>query len=345
MMGVSAPTPASDSLREIAASRGLLYGAAATKTHLSSDSEFVSAFAKQCGILVPEVELKWDKLRPVPDKFEFGPADWLYEFAQQHEMKFRGHTLVWYKALPKWFASYVNNSNAKQLLLTHINTVVGRYANKVHSWDVINEAVSPEDKRNDGLRNTPWMQLLGPEYIDTAFHAAAEADPRALLTWNENLLEEESVSAETRRGFFLQNLKELVRRKVPIHAIGIQSHLPGDKPVGGSRFQDFLRSVSDLGLKIMITEMDVRDESYPADVSTRDRLVAERYHQYLSAVLQQHASVAVLTWGLSDRYTSVATYHPRKDGTAVRPLPLDASMNPTPATSAIARAFGEAAPR
>jgi endo-1,4-beta-xylanase len=300
-LAMASPSLSADlPLKDHAAKHGLLYGAAATQAHLSADLQFARAFANHCSSLVPERELKWEALRPDPDTYNFGPADWLSSFAQQNQMKFRGHVLVWHEALPKWFDSYSNSGNAKQLLLNHVGKVVGRYAGKIHSWDVVNEVIGPEDKRSDGLRNTPWLRLLGPDHIETAFHAAAEADPHAMLVWNENWLEEETSYGEAKRTFLLQYLQDLIRRKVPIHAVGIQSHIVGHHAnIAGPQFQRFLGKVSDLGLKILITEMDVRDYNLPAEVSIRDRMIADKYYRYLSVVLQQKATIAVLTWGLS----------------------------------------------
>jgi endo-1,4-beta-xylanase len=336
-------SPNTSSLKEAAASRGLLYGSCGGFRRLSTEATYRAAFAKQCGVLVPESELQWDNLCPAPGIYNFAPADWLLGFAQQKKIKFRGHPLEWTKAFPRWFDSTATPQNATSTFQSLISTVVSHYSGQTHSWDVINEALAPEDKRADGLGNTVLLRLLGPEYIQTAFHTAAAADPSAMLVWNENLIEQESPFAEARRSFFLKNLRDLVKRNVPIHAIGIQSHLPGDAPnIAGPRFQDFLREVSDLGLRILVTEMDVRDDNLPADVATRDQMVADKYYQYLSVVLKQESVVAVITWGLSDHWTSVATYHPRKDHVPVRPLPLDYDMNPSPAFYAIARAFQEA---
>src|ERR1700719_4596946 len=93
-------------LKARASRKGLLYGAAASQKRLEADSAYAALFADQCGVLVPEGELKWNVLRPTPDSFNFGPADWLYEFTRSHDLKFRGHTLVWWQALPGWFNSY-----------------------------------------------------------------------------------------------------------------------------------------------------------------------------------------------------------------------------------------------
>ena len=106
---------------------------------------------------------------------------------------------MWEAALPKWFVPTVNLDNAERVLLSHISTVAGHYAGQMHSWDVVNEAIGVEDGRADGLKVTPWLIYLGPEYIDLAFHAAHQADPKAMLVYNENGLESENSAAEQKR--------------------------------------------------------------------------------------------------------------------------------------------------
>jgi endo-1,4-beta-xylanase len=340
--GLPKPPAQFTSLKEAAAARGLLYGAAATKTHLSNDAAFATVFSGQCAILVPEVELKWDALRPSPEAFDFGPVDWLQHFVGAHQMKFRGHPLVWHQSLPRWFDGYVTQQNAKDLMLNHISTVVSRYFRKVHSWDVVNEALDPNEKRPDGLRSKPWVSLIGPDYIDMAFHAAAQADPNAMLVWNENHLETRENWAQAKRQAMLKNLQERLKRNVPIHAIGLQSHLPGTAPTFNyPEFTSFLRGVSDLGVQIIISELDVIDSDLPTDPGTRDQTVANVYYDYLSTVLREKAVVAVLTWGISDRYSWIGGYKPRSDNAQARPLPLDATYQPKATWNAIARAFEE----
>jgi endo-1,4-beta-xylanase len=333
-------------LKEHAAAKGLLYGSSTQKKEFLADAQLQATFVSQCDIMVPELELKWDHLRPSPDSFDFSGADWLLNFAQQHQMAMRGHTIVWQDALPQWFAGYINPQNAQPLLLNHISTVMGRYAGKIHSWDVVNEALWPPDKRPDGLRDTPWLRNLGPGYMELAFRAARQADPHALLTWNENWLEEETALGDAKRTFFLQYLKDFLARGVPVQAIGLQSHIFGDHTnVAGAHFKDFLHQISDMGLKILVTEMDVRDQNLPNDVGMRDQSVANAYYQYLSTVLAHRSVVAVLTWGVSDRYTWTGNASPRPDRAQVRPLPYDTSMNQKPAWYAIAKAFDGAPSR
>ena len=339
------PSHTLTSLRELASSRGILFGSMVLRKTLATDAKYANLVTEQSGIVVPGNELKWDALRPTPSKFDFTEGDWIEQFARLHGMPFRGHTLVWEQALPKWFVPTVNLDNAKQIMLSHISTVVDHYAGQMHSWDVVNEAIWVEDRRVDGLKVTPWLIYLGPEYIDMAFHAAHQADPNAMLVLNENGIEPESSVAERKRQALLSLLTRLIKRRVPIHALGIQSHLIAETDVAGPGFKRFLHAVEDLGLSILVTELDVDDHALPGDISVRDALVARQYYHYLSFILQFKSVKTVLTWGLSDRSTWLSKYSPRKDGQPVRPLIYDADLQPKPAFDAVMRAFNEAPKR
>jgi endo-1,4-beta-xylanase len=331
-------------LGEHAAAKGILYGTALRGEALKNPA-YADLVASQCRIGVPEGALKWSMLRPAPDKYDFGPGDYLYQFLSSHGMKYRGHTLLWEQALPRWFHNTVNAGNAKAMMLDHISVVVRHYAGKMHSWDVVNEAMELNDGRPDGLKNTPWLQMIGPEYIEMAFHAAHEADPNAILVYNENWLEPEDATTEKKRQATVAFLTNLKKKGVPIRGLGMQSHLFAETIVGGPMLARFLDQVTDLGLEIYITEMDIRDQHLAGTVAARDKAVAQKYYDYLSFMLQRKAVKAVLTWGLSDRYTWIAESNPRRDGSPVRPLPYDADLKPTLAWNAIAAAFDHASER
>ncbi len=337
-------SPAHGSLREIAAEKGILFGSAVSNPQLR-DAPYCRLLSEQCGIAVPENALKWAALRPTPASFDFTTSDALYQFAHSNGILFRGHTLVWEQALPNWFASVVNSTNAKQFMLDHIFQVMRHYAGKMHSWDVVNEAFQIEDRRPDGLKVTPWLQFIGPEYIEIAFRAAHEADPNALLVYNENWLEPDDSVAERKRSAVLAMLTALKKRNVPIHALGTQSHIYAETNTTGHNHKRFLEQVADLGLAIMVTEMDIRDKYDGKDVEGRDRLIAKQYYDYLSFMLQFRAVTSVLTWGLSNRYTWLSGSNSRTNGVPVRPLPYDEHLHPTPSLNAIRRTFEEAAPR
>ncbi len=330
------------SLQQIAASRGIRFGSMVRKKTLIADPKYAGLVTQHCRVLVPGNELKWDALRPTPDQFDFSGSDWIQQFAKSHGMQFRGHTLVWEQALPKWFVPTINLDNAKQVLLSHISTVVGHYAGQMHSWDVVNEGIEIEDGRADGLKVTPWLIYLGPEYMDLAFHAAHQADPKAMLVYNENRLEPEGAAAERQRQAVLALLTRLVKRGVPIHGLGIQSHFVAETDAANSGLKRFLHAVEDLGLFILITELDVRDYRLPGDIAVRDGMVSKQYYNYLSFILKFKSVKTLMTWGLSDRYTWQPKDNPRNDGLTGRPLLFDANLRPKPAFEAVMRAFDEA---
>lgn len=337
---LSSAFPAQQTLRQAAAQKGILFGAAFSEWDLR-DPAFASLFASECAIAVPENSLKWAAIRPTASTYDFTAPDLLYDFAAKHNIAFRGHTLVWEHALPKWFVTTVNSQNAEQMLLDHIHTVVRHYAGKMHSWDVVNEAVQVEDGRPDGLKMTPWLHYLGPEYIEMAFRAAHEADPSVMLVYNQNLIESEGAFFEKRRRSTLALLAALKKKNVPVHALGVQSHIRPDLSSTGLDYKRFLREVEDLGLSLLVTEMDVRERELPADLETRDRLVAEQYYKYLSFILQFKSVKTILLWGLTDRHTWIAQSLARPDRLPVRPLPFDADFKPTASYNMILRAFGE----
>lgn len=347
-----APTAAGKaSLKERAAAKGLIYGAAMRRDDLVSNKTLAARFAQECSLLVPELELKWSAgnklLRPNPYSFDFAAADWMAKFAKSHDQRFRGHTLIWHNSLPAWFKDKVNRQNAEQLLVKHIKTVAGHYAGEMHSWDVVNEAIEPADGRSDGLRKTPWLEFLGPNYIDLAFRVAAKADPKALLVYNDYGTEYDTRADDAKRTAILKLLERLKSKGTPIHAFGMQSHLWATQRLrlNPKKLRSFLRDVASLDLKILITELEVVDKELPASSVVRDRAVAKTYEDFLSVALDERAVIAVVTWGLSDRYTYVSEFYPRPDRAPVRPLPLDANFKPKPAWNAIARAFDSAPKR
>jgi endo-1,4-beta-xylanase len=333
-----------EALKVRASNRRIIFGAYSELGYqtLSQDQSFRDAMIRECNLLVGH--FLWGRNRPTPEEFNFDDLDAVYTFALDQKMLFQGMTLVWHIFIPQWLEDIFNRTETsvqdlQNILVKSISTTVKRY-NKAYSWIVVNEAIEPTDGREDGLRITPWLSHLGADYIELAFRTAAEANPEALLIYNEYGLEHDSPTDEARRSATLKLLEHLKSKDVPIHALGIQSHLVGhqyNSSFNGLRC--FLKSVSDLGLKVMITELDVSDEQLPADITLRDHQVAAVYENYLSAVLSEPAVVAVLSWGLSDRYTWLSAEDARSDGLPLRPLPLDEFMNRKLAWNAIARAI------
>jgi endo-1,4-beta-xylanase len=189
------------------------------------------------------------------------------------------------------------------------------------------------------MRNSVWLRLVGDDYIELAFRTARDADPQALLTYNDYGIEEETAEAESKRTAVIELLRRMVARRVPLDALGVQSHLAGAGAKYGAGLMEFLGAVRELGLQIFVTEMDVNDRSLPADVTTRDAAVAATYRAYLEMVLREPAVRAVLTWGITDKHTWLNHEGARADGLAERALPFDAEMQAAPAFFAMRESF------
>jgi endo-1,4-beta-xylanase len=336
------------SLKAHAAARGLLTGCAVNAALFRDDERFRKLLAEQYSIVVPENCLKWNILRPTADTYSFADADSLVAFAEAHEMKVRGHNFVWHEALPGWFAGTVNKDNAKKFLMDHIQTVGGRYKGKIHSWDVVNEAIWIPDGRSDGLRSSsPWFQMLGAGYIDLAFKTAREADPSALLTYNDYGIEYDNDEDGKKRGAVLGLLKRMKADTVPLDALGIQSHLHAVSKDGFSRGVRELRDgAKALGLQVFVTELDVKDDAVAEeDMAERDKIVADVYRNYLTAALEGPEVKAVLTWGASDKNTWLnkgTKFRKQHPDRLQRPLPFDSDYAPTPAFFAMRETFDKA---
>lgn len=327
-------------LRDIAAQKGLLYGCATTQDFLSRDAEFARLLVQQCDILVPENALNWKYVEPHPGEFDFHLGDWMMSFAKDHNMKFGGGTLVWNQALPPWVSS-ITQAKARDIMLTHVRKIVTHYP-KAFSWSVVNEATAFREARTE-LKDTPFLRLVGPDYIEASFKAAAEAHTGALLVYNNNHLEYDIPEDEYGRTTVLKLLKRFIANDAPIGALGIQSHLrTGGVPFSSGKLKDFLSRVADLGLKITVSELDVMEKGPETQRGDRDLAVAREIDRYLAVVLQEKAVISVVTWGLTARYTWLTNFAPRPDGQQVRPLPYDSDLHPTPAWQALANAFDRA---
>ncbi|MBV9420470.1 MAG: endo-1,4-beta-xylanase [Alphaproteobacteria bacterium] len=332
-------------LRGLAAAKGLLFGAA-NNTYWLRDPDFAAAYIRDCGIMVPEYEMKRDTTEPSRGDFDFTGADALCAFALRNGMLSRGHPLIWYAANPPWLESAVANARDATIFTDYIAKLAGRYRGRLHSWDVVNEAIEPDDGRADGLRNSFWLKKFGPGYIDAAFFTARAADPSAMLVYSDFGLEHDSPHNDARRRATLKLLEGLRARRVPVDALGLQGHLVAfGKAINQKKLAAFLNEVTAMGLKILITEHDVDDSGSAIDFTTRDNAVADVSRRMLDVVLDNKNTIGLLTWGLSDRYLKYDGTGDRILRGTPRMLPLDGIMQPTAMRGAIARALVGARPR
>lgn len=304
------------------------YGAAIRDGAMVEDPLYPKAIIDYCQLVVGEGNLKWITLRPDRDTFAFAEADALMQFADTNGMQMRGHNLVWYAGNPDWVEAIASPEEAKSELVRHIETVVGRYKGKIPSWDVVNEPIADMPTPEAPYRDCVWLRQLGPGYLDLALRTAAAVDPDVQLVINDFDFEQSSDKARARRKAFLDMVRGLQSRNVPLHAVGLQGHLQGELSIDKSGLTAFVAELSAMGLSVIVTELDVIDNLLPGPEIERDGIVAQRAKDYLDAIGAARRPDAVLTWGITDKHTWVPVWFSRTDGLPNRPLPLDADYRP-----------------
>lgn len=330
-----APYPAPDPLRVVADRSKMLIGAAVRPAQLS-EAAYAATLAREFNMLEPEDALKWDVLRPGPQSFDFSQADQILDFAERHHMKVRGHTLVWHRQNPEWLtASIYTPAQLSRLIETHIRTVVGHYRRRIFAWDVVNEAFD-EGKTAGKLRSTLWynrpgigLSEQGHAYLAQCFRWAHEADPQALLFYNE--AEAEEINAKSDALYAM--VRSFRNEGVPINGVDFQMHIGNLHPDIASISANIARFTA-LGLQVHITEMDV---SLPVDASGNalpedlDRQ-ADLYRRIAEACISHPGCTAIQTWGFTDKYSWVGSHSQHKQGAA---LLFDRSYHPKPAYDAL----------
>jgi endo-1,4-beta-xylanase len=339
-------------LKSAAAAAGIVYGANVRDIALINQyPDLAALMQQQCAIVESGRDFQMARTRPDPSSFDFSKTDAWMAWATGHGFKVAECHLVWHESNPHWLHSYVTPQNARDVLTNHVSTLVGRYAGKMYSWVVVNEAIKIGDGQAGGLRDSVWMRNIGAEYIDEAFRAAAKADPHAILLYNDGGFEYDEGGELAHRKGVLDLLRGMVSRGVPIHALGVESHL-GGKSVGynAPAFASFLSEVSSMGLKIFISELDLADAKFAgSDDATRDSMVAKGYGGYLGTALANKSVTTVINWSLADKYSWFNKWDPngvsKKRGVAARGLPFGASLEPTPIFNTMVDTFHSAPKR
>lgn len=357
----SAPRP----LWRRAIAKGLLFGCQIRDEDLD-DGAYGDAVARD-GVLLTASEYTMNVVRnPTLAQFDFSHAGRLRNFGAARDMVLSGANLVWDRGVSEAVEAEIRrreaarSGSAQQIMEHHIASCVARAEYRMHSWNVVNEPIATQEGRADGLRaSSVWFETIGPDYIAAAFAtAAAKRASGALLMLNEFGLEtgpagtSTSFTAEAKRAALLALLQQLLDDGVPIEALGVQAHLDSGnlrQRFRADDYRDFLADVAGLGLKILVTELDVRDNAEPSDIEQRDRAVAATYRNYLDVALDEPAVIAVSTWGWADHYSwlqveeAMGSREPRPDGLPLRPLLLGPNLGRKKAWFAVASAL-DAAP-
>lgn len=245
-------TPARMTLRDAFATSFLVGGAINGREINGADSIGDAIIARQFNTISPENVLKWAYVEPQPGRFNFVASDRYVALGERYGDAVIGHTLVWHNQTPAWvFQDGTGRPISRDSLIarmrSHIFAVVGRYKGRIRGWDVVNEAVS----QDGSLRPSPWLQIIGPEYIAMAFRFAHEADPSAELYYNDF-----GVEGSAKRAGIVRLISSLRAEGVPITAIGMQEHQKLDWPTTAA-IDSAIVDIAATGLKLMVTELDV----------------------------------------------------------------------------------------
>ncbi|MFC5470742.1 endo-1,4-beta-xylanase [Cohnella suwonensis] len=266
---------------------------------------------KHFGSVTPGNVLKWDSTEPQEGVFQFIESDKAVQFAVDNGQEIRGHTLIWHQQTPDWVfrdasGNLVSKAVLYQRMENHIKTVIGRYKNSVHTWDVANEVI--DASQSDGLRRSLWYQIAGEEYIEKAFQFAREADPSAKLFINDYNTHESGKSQA------LYNLIGRLKAKgVPIDGVGHQMHIKISWP-SMQEIETSIVKFADLGIDSHITELDMdiydnSSQSYDTFPSQLAQAQASRYKQ-LFDIFRNHKNLisSVTFWGKDDGNTWLRSF-------------------------------------
>jgi endo-1,4-beta-xylanase len=275
---------------------------------LNVNATYTSIVANQFNTVTPENVMKWDTIEPTQGQLNFGPADALVKFAQEHGQLVRGHTLMWHNQLPSWLTTGVSNgtisdAQLRDILKKHLTNEVAHFKGKIWQWDVANEFFTDS---NPSMINPNdfWISHLGTGIIADAFRWAHAADPHALLFYNDyNIAGEDGSNAKADAVYAM--VTQLKKQGVPIDGVGDQGHLDTQYGFSGTRMRDDLQRYANAGFKVAITEADVRTfvnnatEQVPTDNLA---LFAQPYEfdQMMKACLAVRQCISFTVWGVND---------------------------------------------
>ncbi|MGQ0647209.1 MAG: endo-1,4-beta-xylanase [Gemmatimonadaceae bacterium] len=342
------------SLKQAFASTFMIGAALNAEQFFERDISGASLAATHFNTITPENVLKWESVHPRPGEYDFAVPDRYVAFGEQHGMFVVGHTLVWHQQTPRWvFEDASGKPVSRDTLLArlrdHIHTVVGRYKGRIRGWDVVNEALNEDGT----LRPSPWLTIIGDDYLVKAFELAREADPNAELYYNDYSIE----SAPKRNGA-VALIRRLQSQGVKVTGMGLQGHNKLDWPTVAQQ-DSTIAAFAALGVKVMITELDVDvlppvGNNRGADISfnaqLQDRLnpyrtalpdsvqqrLAARYAELFGVYLKHRQHISRVTfWGVADGDSWLNNWPVR--GRTSYPLLFDRSGAPKPAFDAIVR--------
>lgn len=278
----------------------LKIGAAVGIDPLKNDANYRDLLIKEYSSITAENAMKMGIISKGKGQYDFADADYIVNFAQQNNMRVHGHVLLWYRETPAWITSFSGDKEAwKALMKEYIQDVVTHFKGKVGSWDVVNEAIL-----DDGTyRPSIWLEKIGTEYIELAFRYAHEADPDAILFYNEYGQE----YSHTKHVAINNMIDGLIKKEVPIHGVGLQMHTDINKLE--VRLKYAIKAIAARNLKVHVSELDVSiNPDNKADVVFTDSLAHKQQDIYRYVTqgmmeIPENLQFGITTWGVTDQYS------------------------------------------
>lgn len=318
------PVPSDEEgLRALADERDILIGSAVRADELFGDPEYMQTVADEFNLIVVEWELNFLPVNPQPDQYNFSRADPVFDFAEANGLKVHANTLLWYRQVPEWFANGdYSRDEAIEVMRQHITALMSRYKGRAYAWDVVNEAFTDGGE----LRDSVWLEKIGPEYIEMAFEIAHEVDPDALLFYNDYGAEMPNAKSDA----IYEMVADFRARGVPIDGVGFQFHGGLDNRRAPGEIRENFERFGELGLKVYISEMDVGIRKAIGTEQQRLELQADVYEEVLDICLELDYCDMFVVWGVSDQHSWLVKDYPHE-----QPLLLDENYEPKPAYEAI----------
>jgi endo-1,4-beta-xylanase len=326
--------PPADSLRAVAAPIGLRFGTAVTPFELDNDA-YRQITGDQFSTVTPGNEMKWQVVEPTRGTYDWSGGDRLVAFARAHGQLVRGHTLAWHNQLPTWLTSGVadgsiSNAELRDLLRKHVFDEMRHFRGQIWQWDVANEFFTDSNPSRINP-NDFWVAHLGEGILTDVFRWARAADPHALLVYNDyNIAGEDGSNAKSDAVYAW--VKQALADGVPVDGVGDQGHLDTQYGFSGTRMQNDLQRYADLGLKVAVTEADVRTfvnnatEQVPTDHLAEFAQPYE-YSLMLRACLAVAPCISFTVWGFGDANSWIPGFFKGEGYACI----YDVNLNPKPA--------------
>ncbi|HMC75519.1 MAG TPA: endo-1,4-beta-xylanase [Vicinamibacterales bacterium] len=290
------PGMQAEPLRDAASASGKLVGAA-IKSGLLGDANYAGVLRRHFNYLTAEFEMKWDAIERTRGSEDFRAGDTIVAFGLGNGMQVKGHALIWHGSVPGWLSA-LSPAEFRAAFEAHIRSVGEHFRGRVVAWDVVNEAIADDSA---GLRDTVFRQKLGDQYIADAFRLARQADPQALLYYND--YGGEGLSGKSDRIYSL--VQGLRAQGVPIDGVGLQMHVTATGAPSDASIAANIRRLTGLGLSVNISEMDVRIRDVPGTTPARLDVQKAVYKSIVGLCVAEPRCDGVTFWGFTDAYSWV----------------------------------------